>query len=90
MTACSICNGVGLVRVVNETGRWVSRSCECQQLRRENLRLAAARIPKGYWECSLDTYDTAFNGVDPSQAWALKSAQRFVDEYPVTQGVRAC
>jgi DNA replication protein DnaC len=86
MTNCPICDNVGLVRVVDEAGRWVSRACECQQLRRENLRLAAARIPKGYWECSLDSYHTTFTGVDPSQAWALKAAQRFVDEYPLDTG----
>ncbi|HUB53499.1 MAG TPA: ATP-binding protein [Terracidiphilus sp.] len=48
--------------------------------------MATARIPKGYWECSLDTYDTAFPGVHQSQAWALRAAQRFVDEYPVDTG----
>ena len=40
MTVCSICNGVGLVRVVNEAGQWVSRACECQEMEREERRLA--------------------------------------------------
>jgi DNA replication protein DnaC len=86
MNSCPICEGVGLVRVVDTTGKWVSRPCECQELQRERHRLAAARIPKGYWECALDTYDTSFPGAHPSQAWALKAAQRFVDEYPADTG----
>lgn len=83
MTACPICDGVGLVRVVDEAGRWVSHPCECQQIERERKRLAAARIPAGYWDCTIDGYDTAFPGADPSQAWALKAARSFVDAYPV-------
>ncbi len=83
MNTCPICEGVGLVRVVDVAGRWVSRPCECQQLERDNKRLAAARIPRGYWDCTLDGYDTTFPGADPSQAWALKTARSFVDAYPV-------
>ncbi|MGH9606639.1 MAG: ATP-binding protein [Terracidiphilus sp.] len=71
------------MRVVDAEGKWVSRPCECQQVERERLRLVAARIPRGYWDCTLDGYDTSFPGADPSQAWALKAARKFVDAYPV-------
>jgi len=71
------------VRVMDATGKWVSRPCECQALEREERRLTAARIPPGYWDCTLDGYDTAFPGADPSQGWALKMARSFVDSYPV-------
>jgi DNA replication protein DnaC len=67
-------------------GRWVSRPCECQQLEREEKRLAAARIPKGYWDCTLDSYETTFPGADRSQAWALKTARTFVEAYPLDTG----
>ncbi len=86
MAVCPICDGVGLVRVKDAAGNWVSRPCECQAMEREMRRLTAARIPAGYWDCTLDGYDTAFPGADPSQAWALKTARAFVDAYPVDTG----
>jgi DNA replication protein DnaC len=86
MSNCSICDGVGLVRVMSEAGLWVSRACECQELEREQRRLAAAHIPKGYWDCTLDGYETAFSGADPSQGRALMLARKFVDTYPVDTG----
>lgn len=83
MNECAICGGVGLVRRLSAEGRWVSGACECQEMRREDLRLSAARIPERYRHCSLDTYETSFNGADPSLERALTTARRFVDEYPV-------
>jgi DNA replication protein DnaC len=83
MSECTICDGVGLVRVVNEAGQWVSRACECQETEREERRLAAAHIPERYRHCSLDTYETAFNGANPSLARALNTARKFVETYPV-------
>jgi DNA replication protein DnaC len=83
MSNCPICDGVGLVRVVDGAGIWVSRPCECQEAEREQRRLASARIPKGYWECTLDGYDIAFPGADPSQGRALMAARKFVEAYPV-------
>ena len=80
---CTICDGVGLVRVVSASGLWVSRACECQETQREELRLAAAHIPGRYRRCTLDTFDTGFRGADPSLGRALLTARRFVDEYPV-------
>ena len=86
MSTCKVCDGVGLVRVVDASGKWVSRPCECQTTDREKRRLAAAQIPAGYMDCSLDLYETSFTGVDPSLAWALKTARSFVDAYPVDTG----
>jgi len=83
MSVCPICDGVGLVRVVNGAGQWVSRACECQEMVREERRLAAARIPERYRHCTLDAYDTSFPGADPSLGRALLSARKFVDAYPV-------
>jgi DNA replication protein DnaC len=81
MEVCAICGGVGLVRVVDASGNWVSRPCECQELERENRRLAAAQIPTRYRECTLDTFEI-YHGADPSLREALLTARRFVDEYP--------
>jgi DNA replication protein DnaC len=86
MTVCSICDGVGLVRVVNAAGLWVSRPCECQEMVREERRLAAAHIPERYRHCTLDAYDTSFPGADPSLGRALLNARKFVEAYPVDTG----
>ena len=83
MSDCGICGGVGLVRVMSGEGRWVSRPCECQEMRREDLRVSAARIPERYRHCSLDTFDPSFPGADGSLKEGLIMARRFVDEYPM-------
>ena len=81
MTTCPICDGVGLVRVVDTTGKWVSRPCRCQQIEREERRISASRIPERYRDCTLDTYEI-YHGSDRSLAEALFQARRFVEEYP--------
>ncbi len=83
MSVCSICDGVGLVRVVDEGGRWVSRPCECQEMEREQRRLAAAHIPQRYRDCTLDAFDPSYPRADDSLGRALLTARRFVDAYPV-------
>lgn len=83
MSVCGICNGVGLVRVMSDTGLWVSRACECQEGDREERRLAGARIPERYRQYTLDGYETAFRGADQSLSRAHLTARRFVDAYPV-------
>ena len=82
MTVCSICDGVGLVRVVDAAGNWVSRPCRCQELEREGRRLAAAQIPMRYRDCTLDTFEI-YHEADRSLQEALLTARRFVEEYPV-------
>jgi DNA replication protein DnaC len=86
MSVCTICDGVGLVRVVNDAGLWVSRPCECQEMAREERRLSAAHIPGRYRDCSLDAYDTSFRGADRSLSKALLTARKFVDDYPAYTG----
>src|ERR1035438_1883533 len=83
MSPCAICDGVGLVRVVDGDGRWVSRACECQEMVREERRLAAAHIPERYRHYTLDGYETAFRGADASLGRAHLTARKFVDAYPV-------
>jgi DNA replication protein DnaC len=83
MVRCAICDDVGLVRVVNAAGQWVSRACECQEMEREERRLAAAHIPERYRQYTLDGYETAFRGADPSLGRAHLTARKFVEAYPV-------
>jgi DNA replication protein DnaC len=85
MSECSICGGVGLVRVKSETGVWGARACECQAAQREYKRLAAAHIPSRYKDCSLDAYHI-YSNADPSLRRALEKARKFVDVYPVDVG----
>ncbi|MFP5204183.1 MAG: ATP-binding protein [Acidobacteriota bacterium] len=83
MTVCSICDGVGLVRVVDSAGHWVSRPCQCQEIEREARRIAAARIPPRYRDCTLDAFDPSYPRADESLSRALLTARKFVDAYPV-------
>ena len=83
MAVCSICGGVGLVRVVNAAGNWVSRPCECQEAEREARRLAAAQIPARYRDCTLDTFDPSYPKADASLGRALRTARTFAETYPV-------
>ncbi len=71
------------MRVVNEAGQWVSRACECQEMQREERRLAAAHIPERYRHYTLDGYETAFRGADASLGRAHMTARKFVEAYPV-------
>jgi len=70
-----------LVRVVDMTGKWVSRPCQCQEMEREERRIAAARIPHRYRDCTLDAYEI-YHEADRSLGEALLTARRFVEEYP--------
>jgi DNA replication protein DnaC len=72
--------------VVNASGLWVSRPCDCQVMVREERRLAAARIPERYRQYTLDGYETAFRGADASLGRAHMTARSFVDAYPVDTG----
>jgi DNA replication protein DnaC len=74
---------VGLVRVMDAGGQWVSQACECQEVVREERRLAAARVPERYRQYTLDGYETAFRGADASLGRAHLTARRFVEAYPV-------
>jgi DNA replication protein DnaC len=79
---CPICDGVGLVRVVDAAGQWVSRACECQESKREERRLAAAHIPERYRDCNLDSYEI-YHEADLSLKRARANALKFVEAYPV-------
>ena len=82
MSTCPICGGIGLVRVKSSAGLWVSRACECQDLQREERRLAAARVPDRYKDYDLDGFHILHES-DPSIARAYQYARKFVEAYPV-------
>lgn len=80
---CPKCDGAGMVLAINAAGVRVARVCVCQQALRNGYRVAAARIPKRYQHCTLDSYETGFRGADPSMIQAQMMARRFVEAYPV-------
>src|ERR1019366_9733048 len=80
---CSQCGGAGMVLVVNAAGVRSARVCACQQAVRDGYRVSAARIPKRYQHCTLDSYETSFRGADASMRAAKTTARRFVESYPV-------
>jgi DNA replication protein DnaC len=83
MAVCTVCDGIGLVRVVDNEGKWVSRPCQCQELERETRRISAAHIPERYRNCNLDSFDPSYRGADPSLGWALQTARTFAESYPI-------
>ncbi len=82
MSTCPICGGLGLVRVRSSAGLWVSRPCDCQELQREERRIAAARVPERYKDYDLDGFHVLHES-DPSVARAYQYARKFVEAYPV-------
>ena len=82
MSECPICGGVGLVQVISTSGKWVSRSCECQEAEREERRLTAAHIPRAI-RIARWTRSIPYPGADPSLGRALQKARKFVEAYPV-------
>lgn len=79
---CHICEGSGL-RIMQENGGQVARTCECRLARRTARRLDSAHIPRRYEHCTLETYETRMRGMDRSLAAAHLRARKFVDSYPV-------
>lgn len=79
---CIVCGGSGL-RIAQEGGRQVARPCECRIERRAARLIESAHIPKRYEHCTLDNYESGFNGADCTLAGAHFRSRRFVEEYPV-------
>lgn len=72
-----------MLLTVDAAGRRVARVCNCQQAARSVHRIAAARVPKRYQHCSLDSFEPNFHGADPSLQKAHWMARRFVESYPI-------
>ena len=76
-----------MVLATSPQGVRVARPCLCQQSARSQHRITAARIPRRYQHCTLDSYETAFRGADPSMRQAQLTARKFMDAYPIeTEG----
>jgi DNA replication protein DnaC len=80
---CRECGGAGMLLAVNAAGVRVARVCNCQQATAGVHRIAAARVPKRYQHCILESFDTVFPKADSSLSEALIRARGFVKGYPV-------
>jgi DNA replication protein DnaC len=78
-----LCDGVGLVRTTLPGGVIASRPCQCQIEQRVSLALRRAAIPARYEHCTLDNFDSAYPGADPSLAAAHILARGFATNYPL-------
>ncbi len=80
---CKICEGAGMRVVERADGARVAQRCICQEARRSERMIAAARIPQRYIDCTLESYDTRFPSADRSLGSALLQAKNFVKAYPM-------
>lgn len=72
--------------IVLESGRQMAQPCPCQIERRNERFMNAARIPPKFRLCTMDNYDVAYAGRNPSLEAALSYARSFVKNYPVETG----
>ncbi len=74
--SCPICGGTGWEKVDSFAG---VRRCSCIETARVQRLLDAARIPKRYEHCDLDSYLPG----DDSQKKAKADVLRFLEKYPL-------
>ena len=80
---CALCDGVGLIRTTLAGGASATRPCQCQLEQRVSSALRRAAIPTRYEHCTLDNFDSAYPGADPSLAAAHILARGFATNYPL-------
>jgi DNA replication protein DnaC len=76
LETCPHCLGTGWEKSESDTRR---KHCRCLQSGRTERLLAAARIPKRYEHCDLESYYPT----DPSQVSAKSYVSKFVEQYPL-------
>ena len=64
-------------------GAGASRPCGCQAEKRISLALRGAEIPVRYEHCTLDNFDSSYDGADPSLAAAHLLTRGFANNYPL-------
>ena len=80
---CSSCGGTGWARVSRDGAEGVVR-CECVKSSRSERLLENAKIPLRYAHCELENFDI-LPSPDRSIENAKIAAEKFVDEYPMSQ-----
>jgi len=80
---CSDCGGIGWLRISRDGAEGVVR-CECVKTNRPDRLLEGARIPLRYAHCELANFDP-LPSANRSTEKAKIAAEKFVDEYPMSQ-----
>jgi DNA replication protein DnaC len=83
MPMCSTCGGTGWLRVSRDGAEGVVR-CECVKASRSTRLLDNANIPLRYAHCELDNF-AVLASPDRSIEKAKLAAEKFVEEYPMSQ-----
>ncbi len=79
MTAsCPLCHGTGFEIRTRPDGLSAAVECECGRQGKGDALLRAARIPKRYDHCSLDSFEIH----DPSHEAALRVAREWIERWP--------
>ncbi|HEV2718660.1 MAG TPA: ATP-binding protein [Thermoanaerobaculia bacterium] len=79
---CPKCNGSGWIPLDADSLR--VEACTCQGDLRRRQRIAAARIPRRYFHCHLDTFNDRRNG---ALVAAKQRVQEFVNRWPLGRGL---
>ena len=80
---CSDCGGTGWLQVSRDGVEGVVR-CECVKVSRSSRLLDGANIPLRYAHCELENFDV-LPSPDRSIEKAKLAAEKFVEEYPMSQ-----
>jgi DNA replication protein DnaC len=80
---CAICEGSGLQVIRTDDGKQFAQPCECRIVDRVERTLKLAGIPKRFGHCEFDTYDVTSPNLDKSLKRARRTAEKFVETYPL-------
>lgn len=79
--SCPVCRGTGFEIVTRPDGTTAAAACGCHVQDRGERLLRAARIPRRYDHCTLDSFEIH----DPSHESALRIARDWIDRWPGTE-----
>lgn len=79
--ACPSCHGTGFRLTTADDGVLSSQPCTCQLADRGSRLLRAARIPRRYEHCELDSFEIH----DPTQSEALALAREWTELWPAVR-----
>jgi DNA replication protein DnaC len=78
---CQVCAGTGFRLETLENGTVFSSICICERTDQSNRRLVAARIPRRYKHCGLDSYDA----MHASQVRAKAIVEKWIALWPTEE-----
>jgi len=76
--SCPLCNGTGFELKTRDDGVVAAVRCSCELRQGAERRMRAARIPRRYEHCTLESFEP----MDPSQEQARRRAAEWIDLWP--------